>query len=456
MILVYSVLILAIIGFLIYFVIRSNNTFDVRLENSTSNLVVADVVSEFGTKDAFGRERVAMPFTLGDYTHIYGNNIDFFNITSPGASVTAVENQAAVRLYIDGATSGMSAIHQTKTYHHYLPGKSQLILASFVYGDPIENVIKRTGYFDKENGIYLEQDGEGTLSFVIRSYVSGSVQENKVSRNNWNGDKVDGSGESGYNLDITKTQLLFIDFQWLGVGTVRCGFLNKGKMILCNTFSNNNNLNTVYMSSANLPVRCEITNTSISSPAKFEQICSTVMSEGGYTERGRDWGFISPTLRTISGGSSLPVMAIRLKEDFKGYDNRMTVRLGDLNIISTTENIKYEVKKLTTGSLLSGGTWIDYTDESGIQYNVTATGISASLPQNEYVFELENGFVTGSGKGQNTNPGTGNNPPITAKQNYIVQNYYSNNSEIYVVQCTNLDSSDSTETGVGIRWREIY
>jgi hypothetical protein len=56
----------------------------------------------------------------------------------------------------------------------------------------------------------------------------------------WNGDKLDGTGASGLTLDLTKPQILWIDFEWLGVGNVRCGFIINGQYIVCHTYQTAN------------------------------------------------------------------------------------------------------------------------------------------------------------------------------------------------------------------------
>lgn len=402
-----------------------------------------------GTYDAFGRVRTSVPFTLGDYKHLYGIDANFIEKTNSGGSVTYYNNQACARLATTTSTTS-SAIHQTKFYHHYMPGKSQLIKSTFNFYSAVANVIKRSGYFDDNNGIFFEQAGNGTLSFCIRTSVSGSPSDaRKVTQANWNVDKCDGTGASKFNLDITKTQILFIDFQWLGVGKVRLGFVHDGKFILAHEFLNSNILATVYMPNPNLPVRCEIVNTGTTTGGYLDQICSSVMSEGGYVESGQDWAVTSPSLRTLASGASLPVLCIRLSSAFKTYANRMTVRMGNLKVISTGENIKYQLIKLSGSSNLTGSTWVAVNTNSGVEYNATATAFTGGE-------EIDNGWVTASSQGSQLSGGAPlSNTPSSAKKNYIVQNYDSTDSEIYAIVVTNIGAS-STNVGVGLQWREIY
>jgi len=363
--------------------------------------------------DAFGRGRVSMPYTLGDYKHLYGLDPNFIDYVVNGGTVAFQQNQACARL-TTSSNSSSRVVHQTKFYHHYMPGKSQVILSSFNFYAATANVTKRTGYYDDDNGIFLEQAGDGTLTWVIRSYVTGAPQERRFTQSQWNQDKCDGTGPSGFNIDITKTQLIWIDFQWLGVGRVRCGFVHDGEYVFAHEFNNSNNLATVYISSPNLPVRCEIVNVGTTTGAYFDQICSTVMSEGGYVEAGQDWA-VSNTPRLLTSGQTLPIMAIRLKNTFRTYRNRMIIRMGNLNMFSDGENIKWR-----------------------------------------FGDEIDNGWVGASTQGSQKAGGSpGSNLPSSAKKNYIVQNYDSTNSEIYVVVASNL-GAQSTNVGVGMQWREIY
>jgi hypothetical protein len=412
--------------------------------------------------DAFGRLRVSEPYTLGDYKHIYGIDPNFIDYTTNGGAVTFQANQASARLSTS-SNSASRAVHQSKFYHHYMPGKSQVMLGSFNFYAATTNVTKRTGYFDDNNGIFFEQTGNGTLNIVLRSYTNGSVGETRIPQSQWNIDTCNASitgttvgaanyGKAGsWTMDITKTQLLFIDFEWLGVGRVRVGFVNNGGFVEAHEFSGSNNLAVVYMSTPNLPVRCEILNTGTTTGAYFDQICSTVMSEGGYVEAGTDWAMLGPSARTVSSGATLPVLAIRLKNTFQSYTNRMIVRLGETSVFSDSGNTQFSIVKLASNANITGGggTWTSTNSNSGVEYLADATGITGGDVLNV-------GFSASAANGGNkAGSGFSAVPPSAAKKNYIVQNYDSTSSEIYAVVVKNIDSK-STDVTVGLQWREIY
>jgi hypothetical protein len=401
-----------------------------------------------GQTDAFGRIRMSSPFTLGDYKHLYGLDPNFIDYIVNGGTIEFQANQACARLTTSNNSSSR-VVHQTKFYHHYMPGKSQQILSSFNFYAATANVTKRTGYYDDNNGIFFEQAGDGTLSWVIRSYVTGATQEVRKTQSEWNIDRCNGQGGSLFNLDISKTQLAFIEFQWLGVGSVTVGFVHDGAYIPCHIFHHSNDLTTVYMSNPNLPVRCEILNTGTTTGAYLDQICSTVLSEGGYVEAGIDWAVTTPTLRTVTAGATLPIMAIRLKTSFRTYANRIIVRMGNLNMFSDGESIKWRLLKLPDSTYIDDTTWTSVDDDSGIEYCVDMTIVSNGD-------ELDNGWVGASTQGsQKAGGAPASNMPSTAKKNYIVQNYDSTSSEVYIVVATNL-GSQSTQVGAGFQWREIY
>ena len=434
--------------------------------------------------DAFGRQRVSELFTLGDYKHIYAIDPNFLDSTANGGTVTFDTDQACAVLATSSDPSSYS-IHQTKFYHHYQPGKSQLIYSSVNFRAPNRNVTKRTGYFDDRDGIYFEQVGSNTangtivspttqtLNWVIRTYVGGSpseatfnttvngipyVYKRRVPQSEWNIDPCDGTGPSGFELDITKTQLAWIDFQWLGVGRVRCGFVHNGELITAHEYYHSNVLPTVYMSNPNLPVRCEIRNTGTTPGGAFDQICSSVMSEGGYTESGIDWSVYSTNRATPTPGQTrFPLIAIRLKNSFNGYPNRLSVRPLSLGLFAKTEPIVYEVVKLPSAASLStaapgGLVWTSANDDSGVEYCVNATGFTAAD-----VDRFASGYVP-SGSSQNSLSPVATGSLTEAKKNIINQNIDSTSSEVFVVIVSTIFAGNqlTADVACAVQWREIY
>jgi hypothetical protein len=334
--------------------------------------------------DAFGRLRVSEPFTLFDSQNRYAADDQFSSSTSgSGSTVTFATNESSVNLNV-GTVSGGKTIRQTFRRMPYQPGKSMLILTTFCMNVAKANLRQRVGYFDENNGIYLEQNGTSEPSFTIRTNTSGSpVNTNTVSQSNWNGDKLDGTGPSGIDLNLEVVQIFWTDLEWLGVGNVRCGFIINGQLIVCHTFqcANQTGKTKVYMETAILPVRYEIENTDTTATSStLKQICSTVISEGGYQQTVQDTIARRTALLGTISTTFLPLVSIRLKSTSAGA----VVLLNRVNVLPTT-NQSYEIC-IMKNSTLTGASWTSLS--SNMEYDVTATAMTTSVDgiyQNDYV-----------------------------------------------------------------------
>ena len=82
--------------------------------------------------------------------------------------------------------------------------------------------------------------------------------DTKYPQSSWNIDKCDGTGPSGYNIDLTKMQMFYMDYSWYGAGFIRWGFRGPdGNVFYCHKVINNNVNTEAYMRSGNLPARYE-------------------------------------------------------------------------------------------------------------------------------------------------------------------------------------------------------
>lgn len=410
---------------------------------------------ELTNLDAFGRSRVSEPMTIADYTHIYGQNSEMLFKTLGTGTYSYITNEASVRLSV-GTQSGDYVIHQSRMNHHYLPGKSQLIYSSFNFINSSTNCDKLVGYFDDRDGIFLKLDGSGGLSFVQRSYSSGTVSETSYAQSSWNKDKCDGTGASKFNIDITKTQLVFFDFQWLGVGRLRCGFVHDGVGIVAHEIYHSNIFNAVYWSNPALPVRCSIINAGTGSgTASIDQICSTVISEGGYDLPGYDHaGYGSKDI--TSAGTPTLVGAYKLSDTFNGYPNKTTVYPGDFKILSKFSNIRYEIWRFPGTASVTGGTWNSASFNSATELNITPSSFTTSGGD-----LLNVGFVNASatlgGKGidPTVSPSLGIGDRPNAKKTFLSQNIDSNDSNIIAFVVTPLDGATAS-VNFAFTWREVY
>ena len=324
--------------------------------------------------DSFGRFRVSEPFTLFDSSYRYADNGLWATSTASGGTAGFIDNQGLMELTVTGA-SNSEVVRETLRVFPYQPGKSLLVMNSFA-GTTVAGVQQRIGYFGAQNGVYFQINGDGTCSFVKRSYTTGAVADTPVLQSAWNGDKLNGTGASGYTLDLTKPQLLWLDFEWLGVGTVRCGFVINEQFILCHSFNWANDpasTSTTYMTTASLPLRYEIKRIS-GVGGTLKQICSSVMSEGGVELRGTQQAIsslINGTGIQISNSIITPAITIRLKTT----PNRLDAIniLSAVSLLGATETIyNWQIIIGYTLNIIADD-WNSAGPDSSVQYYIGGT-----------------------------------------------------------------------------------
>lgn len=355
--------------------------------------------------DAFGRLRVSNPLTIFDSKNVMSKNTLFDESLSGSGGVTYSSNKSTVNLNVT-EVSGDKVIRQSKRVMSYQPGKSLLNLNTFVMNTLTANLKQKIGMFDANNGIFFYADGT-TLKIVRRTYVTGSPADTEVLQSAWNGDKLDGTGASGYSLNPTLATILFMDFEWLGMGAVRVGFVIDGKFIVAHTFKNANDLSTVYMQTANLPIRYEIETVATLAAGTYtlQQVCSTTMIEGGYSPEG-----IRKMIGTsqINAGVNLTVAntyyniaTIRIKS---GRPYAVIVPSG-LDVLNISNN-DFEFGLFVNATPSSAFSYTSYDDN--VEYDLTTVDLTATgtriaggyLGGKTNPFSIGDGFVFANQIGQ--------------------------------------------------------
>lgn len=350
----------------------TNEFHDLLIDPSDHLLVTDASPSKTG---AFGRSRVAEPFSLFDSSFMHTDGSLFWHTTTAGAGTSALNTDERVFNLTVGTASGDRVKRETYQNFPYQPGKSQLILMTGVLGESKANVRQRIGYFDDSDGLFFEQDGSN-LKIVLRSSVTGSVVDTVVNQSLWNIDTMDGTGPSNITIDTTKSQIFVIDFQWLGVGKVRFGFGNSTSsasdaIIYVHQINNANNVTTTYMASGSLPLRYEIENTGTAgSTTTMKQICSNVSSEGGFNPLG--------ILRSVDSGVAtkgvidafLPLVSIRLKST---NSRAMAILKSVQSLVVNGNDILWRVY---WNPALTGDSWSSVSSTAATEIDVAATSLT--------------------------------------------------------------------------------
>jgi len=394
--------------------------------------------------DAFARLRTSEPQTIFDSKQIHnagGLLWDDQEVSGSGTSSTWSQQNAHVDMAVTANTAG-KRIRQTYMRFNYQPGKSQLVLLTGYLNNPTATGVQRCmGLFDDNNGIFAKNDN-GTIKFVVRSSVSGSVVDTEVAQSDWNIDKMDGSGNSGITLDGSKSQILIIDFEWLGVGRVRMGWVINGIPIYTHQFLHANVGTSVYMSTPNLPIRYEIENDGTGEAASVYHICSTIISEGGQQDIGVTHAASTEAehINANTAGTYYAVFGIRLKSaNLDGI-----VKLERINVlIDTADDFHWEIRMNPT--VAGTPVWASHGTHSVIDQ---ATGDTAGSPS---VTVITGGHVIDSGYVKAGN-NTGSVALTTRSQLRLGSAIDGTPDELWLIA---MPLSSNADIHGGLSWQEV-
>jgi hypothetical protein len=299
-----------------YLPVKVKNALTVNYDNDTFAL------------DSFARLRVSEPRLAFEFTfgpQLVSGATTIWESTAVASGTVALTSNLYGQDINSLLTNGSGYWVQSYNHIKYAPGISTILRFTFNFNELVTNVRMRVGIFTDQgtfpstagDGLYLEADGQ-SISFVRRYMTTGAVgAEERVLRTNWNKDKLDGTGASGVTLDFTKAQHLVIEYQWLGVGTIRFGFETGAEgVVWCHEMVSVNAITQAWSRTGSLPVRAEVYNTGITAQAgKLTLINVCVLQEGDVADF-RGWKYFGGNSGATGklGGTAAglyPVLSLR-------------------------------------------------------------------------------------------------------------------------------------------------
>ena len=344
-------------------------------------------LADSGAVSPFGRLNVNNATSIFNSQQQYGDDPTVWETQTAGTGVMSfLPNESTILMSTGGTGATASIIRQTRIYHRYTPGHGSTAIMTFCFtgGPTFTNNSRRVGYYDAGNGVYLECAGT-TVSLCQRTSVSGSVSDaNKISQASWNVDTF-GAGTlnpSGITINWADTQIMIIDLQWLGVGRVRIGFDIGGVFYPAHYFENANALPTVYMTTANLPVRYENFNTGVSSgTSTLRHICSQVMTDGGVSSfYGKQYSYNNGgSGLAITSGATAPVISLQAATTGpNGVRNTGQIIAASYTIqITGSNNIFWQL--MLNPTTLTGASFASYGTSSIANVDHSATVASGGM-----------------------------------------------------------------------------
>lgn len=331
--------------------------------------------------DAFGLSRFTTPTPLATYTFINGIDAEeWHQQTVASGLITNLVDESAVALDADvGATSVARII--THRNHIYHPGEGMVALMTVLLGDSGKtNNVRRWGLFDDNDGVFFQVSGT-TLAVGVRSSVTGSPVDTIVPQSSWNIDKIDGAlgplNISAVDLDITKLNLFWIDYQWLGAGRVRFGIYHDGARLTAHVMNHGNAGTTAWMSRPTLPFTAESFNTGITvSPSRLKMVCAQASVDGVVhpvrERRTQKWTVESTEFALDDTDGQLPIVSFRSKTLLNTRKNKKVTILEKISVRVTGSAVIIRIRRNVA---LTGSVFVPVSNAAG-EYDVTATAYS--------------------------------------------------------------------------------
>lgn len=330
--------------------------------------------------DAFGKWRVSNPTTLFDSKQISDSGSFYFDIKTAGSATVTWNSGSAQSTLKVTQTSGSRAIKQTKRIFVYQPGKSQQVICTGKFDGRVNGIKKSIGSFDDDDGFFFQTSGS-SFGVVLRKKINGIRTDTFISQSTWNLDKMNGTGPSGNVLDVSKAQIYTFDYEWLGVGRVRYGVVQKGILIYVHEITNYNNLETVYLRNPNLPIRYEIaTHVTTTTGSLMTQICSTVISEGGFANVGKRIVVTNTTGATIGASEYDAVLFIRYNSTNASCAQIIPEQLDFLVEPGNNSPFSGRWDLLVNPTVTTGLTWSNVSGSTVTQKASVSTGNAITNP----------------------------------------------------------------------------
>ena len=357
------------------------NIFESNKKKVTSNVnVVSNPSSPFKETnfDAFGRLRTSSIHGQADLKQIHDELPLFYDIEEIATGTATYQNSTS-ETQLETAASGDATIMQTKQRFNYSSGKSALIYITFREFDTESNVIKRVGYFNSNtsspysaglDGLLLE-NFKGTINLVI---AKSSVT--KIAQSSWD-DPLDGTGASGVDLELgteSGNYIFWIDYEWLGVGNVRFGFIKNGTYYVAHQVDHILS-DGVYMQTPNHSIRAEIRQTGAGS-GTFRLICATFNVENGEDTLGKNGGISDNGTHLDANSTSSWYYAIGIRLGSTKLDT--LVEILD-SVLKSDTNDSYEYRICFNPTYASTVTYTAITNSS-VEYGLGVTANTVSSP----------------------------------------------------------------------------
>lgn len=354
------------------------------------------LASDDFTMDSFERLRVsdarmAFEYGFGALTPTLATTLWEVGTVGAGSTEALTTNLYGTNLTLP-VTTAVGRWIQSYNHIRYAPGISTLFRATFNFNSIGTGIRSRIGMFTDQgtfpstagDGFFLENDA-GSIAVVRRYMTQGAGSEERVLQANWNIDKLNGSGASGVTLNWAMAQHLVVEYQWLGVGTIRFGFeCGTAGTVWCHEMVSVNAVAESWCRTGSLPCRAETYNYATAAISSFTLINMCVIQEGDVADlRGwryfGNWSGATAKVGGLTAGTLYPVMGIRAAgtNDLTKRARIIPVTISVTVAVVATGPTALLVSLLMLGTPNTGATYAVTTGGSGVVTDIAATAATA-------------------------------------------------------------------------------
>jgi hypothetical protein len=299
--------------------------------------------------DGHSRLKVSVAEIVYESKNLHGRNPTLWSEHTEGGGGIAFNYQkAGVELTV-GTAAGDVAERTLVEFPAYTPGKVQAAGLTAVMNAPKPGLRQEYGFGYYREKIVFRMEGLEP-QIVMRSYTTGAVIETIHPRDEWNGDPsdprkadaFDGDGPSGIVLDVTKIQLLQVDYLWQGAGFYGVGMIIDGKEHQIHRVHVSNHQDAPWIRQGSLPLTYRIENIAETvTPSTMLEVCSEISSEGGALKTGLSFSADNDILPVGTSTTDTPILLIRMKQRYsiEADENRRTARFKAGSLLNAGQDV---------------------------------------------------------------------------------------------------------------------
>lgn len=344
----------------------------------------------------FGEQLTALKTSQMNFKPTWGVSSLRYTSVTTGAGAAVGETNGEFRLQSGTANSSVASIETNQRGQYQAGTMGQAGIGVRIPTAPTSTAFCEWGYTDFTNGFYFGVDGAGKY---VAYATGGSVT--KVYQANWNVDKLDGTGASGYTLTLADGNVSQIDFTWYGYGDIEFSYIlldsgtNKIVKTPCHRIKT---LSSASIVDPNQPLMFRVGNGASTTNNVSMYIGGHQFSivDGNSIAQARTGSEILTSYTTALNTNWQPLIAIRKLTTFNGRTNSVRVRMNGFQVAADADmQIRYTIGGSTSN--LSWGTPTGRTaTETAVETKITGGTVLTTSADGE---PLDYEFVSTNGSG---------------------------------------------------------